>query len=176
MSPATPRPQVMGLWEQYEASAVRGWSRALLPVAAATGVAWHLVRTLALLAGPVTSWLWLALVYAVGIVLVFGAATLHLGNYPLRRWLWRVPVFALVVAAAEVATAALLVAVGLEPMGSGKATWADLPGQAFWTLLLRLLTLGLYATVLALVVQAMRRAAVATGSVVVDEPGDDAAR
>jgi hypothetical protein len=39
--------------------------------------------------------------------------------------------------------------------------------------LLRLLTLGLYATVLALVVQGMRRAAVATGSEVVDEPGDE---
>ena len=176
MSPATPRPQVLGLWEQYETSAVRTWSRALVPVAAGTGVAWHLLRALALSAGPVTSWFWLAVVYALGIVLVFGAATLHLGNYPLKRWLWRVPAFALVVAAAEVATAAVLIALGLEPAGSARATWADLPGQAFWTTLLRLLTLGLYGAVLALVVQGMRRAAVATGSEVVDEPGDDEGR
>jgi hypothetical protein len=60
-------------------------------------------------------------------------------------------------------------------MGSTRASWGDLPGQAWWTVLLRLLTLGLYATVLALVVQGMRRAAVATGSEVVDEPGDEVA-
>lgn len=170
MTPALP--QAAGLWEQYETSAVRTWSRALVPIAVATGVAWHLLRALALRAGPATSWTWLAVVYALGIVLVFGAATLHIGNYPLKRWLWRVPVFALTVAAAETATATVLVALGLEPMGAGRATWADLPSQATWTLLLRLVTLGVYATVLALVVQAMRRAAVATGSTVSDEPGE----
>lgn len=171
MTPAVPQP--FGLWETYETSAVRTWSRALLPFAAAVGVVWHLARALAIGAGPATSWLWLALVYAVGIVLVFGAVTLHLGNYPLKRWLWRVPVFALVVAAAEIATAAALIALGLEPVGSARATWADLPAQAMWTVIVRVATLVVYAAVLAVVVQGMRRAAVATGSVVVDEPGEE---
>lgn len=170
MTPAMPRPY--GLWETYETSAVRHWSRALLPVAVATGVAWHLARALALGAGPASSWVWLALVYAAGIVLVFGAVTLHLGNYPLRRWLWRVPAFALTVAAAEIATAALLIALGLEPLGSGKATWADLPGQATWMALVRVGSLVVYGAVLAVVVQGMRRAAVVTGSEVVGEPGE----
>ena len=170
MTPALP--QAAGLWEQYETSAVRTWSRALVPMAAVTGVAWHLLRTLALRAGPATSWTWLAVVYAIGIVLVFGTATLHLGNFPLKRWLWRVPLFALVVAAAEIATTAVLIALGLDPLDAGRATWADLPGQAQWTLLVRLVTLAVYGGVLALVVQAMRRAATATGSAVAGEPGE----
>lgn len=170
MTPAMPRPY--GLWETYETSAVRHWSRALVPVAAATGVAWHLVRALALGAGPASSWVWLALVYAAGIVLVFGAMTLHLGNYPLKRWLWRVPAFAATVAAAEIGTAALLILLGLEPLGSGRATWADLPGQARWMALVRVGSLVVYGAVLALVVQGMRRAAVVTGSPIVDDAGE----
>jgi hypothetical protein len=169
MTPAMPRPY--GLWETYETSAVRHWSRALVPVAVATGVVWHLARALALGAGPASSWVWLAFVYAAGIVLVFGAVTLHLGNYPLKRWLWRVPAFALTVAAAEVATTAVLIALGVEPLGSGRATWADLPSQATWTVLVRAGSLVVYGAVLAVVVQGMRRAAVVTGSDVDDESG-----
>jgi hypothetical protein len=168
-------PRHTGVWDTYEASTVRKVSRSLLETAAVTGIAWRLLRALMLGSGPADSALFIGSVLAAGLLVMLGMATLHLGNYPLKRWLWRVPVFALVVSIAEVATSAVLIAAGREPYGSGFATWADLPGIFTWTLLPRLIVLGVYASILALIVQGVRRSEAVTGEAVIDEPGDDEA-
>ena len=103
----------------------------------------------------------------------FGMATLHVGNYPLKRWLWRVPVFALVEGVSEVATSAALVVLGSEIYGSATAEWSDLASIAATVLSTHLVVLSLYGGVLALVVQGIRRSVTAVGDVVIDDPKDD---
>lgn len=162
-----------GAWEAYEASAVRRFSRSLVLMAIVTGVTWRLCRALFLGAGPTESPLFFGSVIALGVLVFFGMATLHVGNYPLKRWMWRVPVFALVEGLAEVATSAVLIALAREPLGSAYATWADLPNIAGIVLTTHVLVLSLYAGILALVVQGIRRSMRAVGDAVADDAKDD---
>jgi hypothetical protein len=166
-------PTQTGAWDAYEASAVQKFSRSLPAMAIATGVVWRLCRALFLGAGPTDSPLFFGSVIALGVLVFFGMATLHVGNYPLKRWLWRVPVFALVEALAEVGMAAVLIALRREPNGSTLATFGDLPGIATWVLVSHVLVLSAYAGILALVVQGIRRSVAASGDVVIDDPKDD---
>lgn len=147
----------MGAWDAYEASAVRKFSRSLVAMAVVTGVTWRLCRAVLLGTGPTDAPLFFGLVIALGVLVVFGMATLHLGNFPLKRWLWQVPLFALVESLAEIATSAVLIAAGREPRGSAFATWSDLSGTAITVLTTHLLVLSLYGGILALVVQGIRR-------------------
>lgn len=166
-------PTQTGAWDAYEASAVRKFSRSLVLMAAVTGVVWRLCRALFLGAGPTQSPLFFGSVIALGVLVFFGMATLHVGNYPLKRWLWRVPVFALVESVAEVATSALLISLGREPYGSAVAEWPDLASIAATVLTTHVLVLSVYGGILALVVQGIRRSMTAAGDVVVDDPKDD---
>jgi hypothetical protein len=82
----------------------------------------------------------------------------HLANFPVRRWPWRVLAFAVVESAVEIAVSALLIALHRERLGStGRATWTDLPSMALTTLEWRLVSLALFALVLAAIVQLVRR-------------------
>ncbi len=165
--------QTKGAWDAYEASAVRKFSRSLPAMAVATGVLWRLCRALLLGSGPTDSPLFFGSVIALGVLVFFGMATLHVGNYPLKRWLWRVPAFALVEGLAEVVTSAVLISLAHEPYGSSMAKWSDLSGIAFTVLSTHVLVLSLYGGILALVVQGIRRSFAAAGDVVVDDPKDD---
>jgi hypothetical protein len=166
-------PTTTGAWDAYEASAVRKFSRSLVAMAVVTGVVWRLCRALFLGTGPTTAPLFFGSVIALGVLVFFGMATLHVGNFPLKRWLWRVPVFALVESLAEIATSALLIAVGREPYGSAMAEWNDLPSIAATVLSTHIVVLSLYGGILALVVQGIRRSMTAAGDVVIDDPKDD---
>jgi hypothetical protein len=166
-------PMHTGAWDAYESSAVRTFSRSLPIMAIATGVVWRLCRAVLLGAGPTDSPLFFGSVIAVGVLVFFGMATLHVGNYPLKRWLWRVPLFAVVESLAEVATSALLIALHREPYGSASAEWHDLPVIAGTVLTSHVLALSLYGGILALVVQGIRRSMTAAGDVVIDDPKDD---
>jgi hypothetical protein len=166
-------PTSTGAWDAYEASAVRKFSRSLTAMAIVTGIVWRLCRALFLGTGPTESPLFFGSVIALGVLVFFGMATLHVGNFPLKRWLWRVPVFALVESLAEVATSALLIAVGGETYGSAMAVWRDLTSIAVTVLSTHVLVLSIYAGVLALVVQGIRRSVTAAGDVVIDDPKDD---
>jgi hypothetical protein len=167
-------PTQTGAWDAYEASAVRQFSRSLVSMAAVTGFLWRLSRAMLLGgAGSAESPLIFGSVIALGVLVFFGMATLHVGNYPLKRWLWRVPAFAAVEALAEVAMAALLIALGREPNGSAMAEWADLPSIGVKVLTTHVLALSAYAAVLALVVQGIRRSVAVVGDVVIDDPKDD---
>lgn len=166
-------PTHTGAWDAYEASAVRKFSRSLVSMAVVTGVAWRLLRALLLGAGPTTAPLFFGSVIALGVCVFFGMATLHVGNFPLKRWLWRVPVFAIVEGVAEVATSALLIAAGREPYGSAMAVWQDLGSIAVTVLSTHVVVLSIYGGILALVVQGIRRSVTAVGDVVIDDPKDD---
>ncbi len=166
-------PTHTGAWDAYEASAVRKFSRSLVSTAVVTGVLWRLCRALFLGTGPTESPLFFGSVIALGVLVFFGMATLHLGNYPLKRWLWRVPGFALVEGVAEVATSALLIALRREPYGSAIAEWSDLGSIAVTVLTTHILVLSVYGGILALVVQGIRRSMTAAGDVVIDDPKDD---
>lgn len=91
--------------------------------------------------------------FLIGAVFLFAMATLHLGNFPLRHWVWRAPLFALLVAATEMAVSAGLIAIGREPLGTARATFADWPGMALDVALLRLAATSAYALALAVIVQ-----------------------
>jgi hypothetical protein len=160
-------------WDAYEASAVRKFSRSLPAMALVTGVVWRLCRALFLGTGPTSAPLFFGSVIALGVLVFFGMATLHLGNYPLKRWIWRVPAFALVEAVAEIAISAVLIALHREPNGSTLAEWSDLGSIATWVLTAHVLVLSAYAGILALVVQGIRRSVTATGDIVIDDPKDD---
>ncbi len=166
-------PHSTGAWDAYEASAVQKFSRSLPMMAIVTGIVWRLCRALFLGTGPTDAPLFFGSVIALGVLVFFGMATLHVGNYPLKRWLWRIPVFAIVEGLAEVATSALLIASGREPYGSAIAVWADLAGIAATVLSTHVLVLSAYGGILALVVQGIRRSVTAAGDVVIDDPKDD---
>jgi hypothetical protein len=166
-------PPQTGAWEAYEASAVRKFSRSLPAMAIVTGVVWRLCRALLLGTGPTDAPLFFGSVFALGVLVFFGMATLHVGNFPLKRWLWRLPVFALVEGCAEIATSAALIALAREPYGSVMAEWADLARIAVTVLSTHMLALSIYGGLLALVVQGIRRSVTAAGDVVIDDPKDD---
>jgi hypothetical protein len=116
----------------------------------------RLFRALVLTQGPSGNLLYLGATFAIGAMLLFGMVTLHLGNYTLRTWTWRAPAFAAIEAAAEMATSALLLSLGLEPLGSTRAVPGDWLGMASTTLLWRAIAVVAFALVLSVIVQVVR--------------------
>lgn len=149
-------PQHTGSFKLEEPPAFQRFSRQLLPMAIVTGVVIRLLRAYALTRGPSESFLYMSGLLALGIVILCGMATLHLGNYTLRHWTWRAPAFALLEAATESLVALALIALGVEPMGSSRAAFADWPELAVWTFFLRLTTVISFALALSGVVQLVR--------------------
>lgn len=96
--------------------------------------------------------------FAGGLIILLGLATAHLGNYPVRYWLWRAPLFGAVEAAAELVTSAVLIAAGIERMGSAYAHWHDWSADLIPTLVARVLAVCVFAALLAGVVQIVRYA------------------
>src|SRR5688572_8887928 len=102
-------------WE--EPTVLRRFTISLWEVAILTGVALRLYRALVISAGSTESLLWAGGTFALALLVLCGAATVHLANYPTHRWVWRAPAFAGVEVAAESATSALLIWIGREPIG-----------------------------------------------------------
>lgn len=98
----------------------------------------------------------LGLSFAIGFVVLFGMVTLHLGNFTVRRWVWRAPLFAMIEAGAESLTSLGLIAIGREPFGSARATFADWPGIVGSIFFWRVASIVVFAAVLAGVVQLAR--------------------
>ncbi len=94
--------------------------------------------------------------YIGGLVILLGFVTVHLGNYTVRQWLWRAPVFAIVESAAEAAVSGLLIAAGVEPLGTERAHGHDWPSLTIEIFLFRTLSVLAFALVLAVVVQGVR--------------------
>ena len=97
-----------------------------------------------------------------GLTLTFGAlfllamATIHLGRFPLRDWLWRAPAFAAVEGAAEMTVSLILIWMNRESLGTGAAHFHDWPGMAIGTIAWRVITISLFALLLAGIVKWVR--------------------
>jgi hypothetical protein len=92
-----------------------------------------------------------------GVLFLLAMATAHVANFPLQRWLWRAPAFAIIESAGEMVTSLLLIWAGREPYGSVRAEWHDWPAMAMGTLATRGLSILLWTLLLAGIVQIVRR-------------------
>jgi hypothetical protein len=139
-----------------EPQAFRRFSFSLAEMAIVTGVLVRILRLLALTHGS-NNWFYLGSMLAVGLIFLLGMLTAHLANYPLHQYLWRAPVFALIEVATEMATSALLLALGREANGTVRAHWDDWVGMGLNALLYRGLAIVVWGLILAGVVQLVRR-------------------
>lgn len=153
---ATFFPHVTGSFKLEEPPALRRFTMSPVAMGLLTGLIVRLYRALTLSMGSTSSMIYVGLAFVLGQMLILGLATVHLGNFTLRRWLYLVPVFAIAEVVAEVLVSLALVAAGLERLGSRQAVFADWPGMTTSTLLWRLAAIVLYATLLAGVVQLVR--------------------
>lgn len=127
-----------------------------LVMGVATGAGLRGYRAFVLNFGWSDSWLWIAGTFIGGGVFLFLMATLYLGNYPVRAWWWRAPVFALVEASTEALVSLALTVLGLEVVGSMSATIEDWQMTALRTMFFRVVGITLFAVVLALVSTVVR--------------------
>ncbi|HJQ21431.1 MAG TPA: hypothetical protein VJ867_13870 [Gemmatimonadaceae bacterium] len=144
-------------WHFEEPTVLRKFSLSLGEMAVLTGVTLRLYRALVISHGATSSWFWVGGTFALGLLVLCAMATVHLANYPVRRWVWRAPLFAAIEAAAESVTALALIALGREPSGSTRAEfsdWLPMAGDTLWT---RELVICAWALVLAGVVSLVRR-------------------
>lgn len=142
-------------WRVRELSALRRLAVSLLGMAVITGVVVHLYRWIALSYRPDNLWLFF-LAVAGFFILLLGLATAHLGNHTVRTWIWRAPLFAVVESVSEAAMSALLIAAGVERIGSQLAKWSDWPSLALHMALRRIAAILIFALLLAMVVQWVR--------------------
>lgn len=140
-----------------EPAALRRLSLSLPQMALLTGIGLRLYRAAVLTYGWSDSWAWVGGTFLGGAVFLCLCVTLHLGNYPVRSWLWRAPVFAVMEAGAEIVLSLALTTVGLEPLGSAAASIEDWQGTAARILFWRLIGISLFALVLAIVTSVVRR-------------------
>lgn len=144
-------------WHFEEPTALRKFSLSVWEMAILTGVTLRLYRALVITHGSTTSWLWAGGTFALGLLVLCAMATVHIANFPLRRWVWRAPLFALIEAAAESVTALLLISVGREPNGSARAEWSEWLPMSWDTLWTREVVVCGWALLLAAVVSVVRR-------------------
>jgi hypothetical protein len=144
-----------------EPSAFRALTLSVVEIGLITGILIRLFRSLVLTHGS-NSWLYLGGMFALGAVFLFAMLTLHLANFPVRRWLWRAPVLGVLVAVGEMATSLLLIAIGREPNGTVLAELAEWPGMAVSVLLWRMTAVCAWALLLAGAVTVARNALAAT--------------
>lgn len=90
-------------------------------------------------------------------VVLLALATVHLANYPLPQWLWRAPLFAVVESTVEALGSLGLIYLGRERWGTGRAELGDWPAMAGGIYLSRFLMVCVFALVLGLVAQFVRR-------------------
>ncbi|MDQ3950024.1 MAG: hypothetical protein M3282_06740, partial [Gemmatimonadota bacterium] len=126
-----------------------------------TGVVIRLFRSLVLTHGS-NSWLYLGGMFAIAAIFLFAMTTIHLANFPLRRWLWRAPTLSVLVATGEMGASLLLIVAGREPNGTVRAELTDWPGIAVSVLLFRMTAVCGWALLLAGAVTLARRALGAT--------------
>ena len=154
MSPFFPHTTVE--WKIEEPPAFRRFSMVIWEMALVTGVLYRLYRALAMTAGPTSNWLYFGGTFVLGLLFVLAMATLHLGNFPLKHWVWRAPAFGALEAAAESLTSLALIFAHREPIGSERAhphDWVEIAASTFFW---RIVGVSLFALVLAGVVQFVR--------------------
>jgi hypothetical protein len=155
--PAEFFPRKTVAWKLEDPRPLRRLSLSLPYMALLTGVLLRLWRSYVLTHGAPDSWAWVGGTFLIGMVFLYLMVTVHLGNYTLRHWLWRAPVFALLEAGTEILMSLALTTLGLEPLGADRAELADWLPTSIRTLILRLVGILLFVMVLAVVVSIIRR-------------------
>lgn len=139
-----------------EPAFIRRVSLSLPLMAFLTGAGLRLYRAVVLQFGWSDSWTWIAGTFIAGAAFFFLMAALHLGNHPVRSWLWRAPTFAMVEACTEIAVSLVLTVLGLEVIGSLEATYEDWQSTSMRILFFRLVGIPLFALILAAVSTVVR--------------------
>lgn len=145
-------------WHLHEPAAFRRLSLSLAGMAVTAGAAIRVYRWLYLGFSSTDSWGVLIAAFAGGATILLGLATVHLGNYPVRHWVWRAPAFGAITGVAEAAASAALIAGGVERLGTQAAHWSDWQSLALQAIVRDTLAVSLFALVLAGVVQMVRYA------------------
>lgn len=148
------RQRLSGHIKVREPAAFAKLATSIVEMAIVTGLIARLYRMLVL--GRTTTGTGTAIALTFGAVFLLLMTALHLSRFPIRDWLWRAPVFAAIEGTSEMITSLLLIAIGREPLGTGAAHMHDWPGMAMSTILWRLITISLFALVLAIVVKWVR--------------------
>ena len=143
-------------WHIEEPRAFRRLSLSIVEMALVTGVLLRVYRSWVLTHGA-TGWLLFGGSLVFGIFFLLFMTTAHLGNFPIQKWAWRAPLFAVIECAGEMATSLLLIWVGREPLGSSRAEFHDWPSMAIGSLATRGLTIVVWTLLLAGIVQIVRR-------------------
>jgi hypothetical protein len=138
-----------------ELPAARRITHSLIEMAVITGILTRAYRALALTYGG-DSFGFYVVTVVVGAVFLFGMLTLHVSNYQLKQWLWRVPAFALAESVTEILASLLLISLGREPWGSVRARYHDWPFIAADTVAIRVGMLCVFGLLLAGIVQWVR--------------------
>jgi hypothetical protein len=149
-------------WHLEEPAAFRRLSLSLVEMAMLTGIVLRLLRAFAFTHGRASVIVSIGAVVVWGLILV-GMATAHLANFPLRRWFWRAPLFALAESVGEMGTSLFLIWLGREPNGTARAHFHDWPSMAARALLWSELTLCLWMLLLAGIIILVRRSGMARG-------------
>jgi hypothetical protein len=143
-------------WHIQEPRAFRRLSLSLVEMALVTGVLLRVYRSWVLTRGA-SGWLLFGGTLAFGILFLLFMTTAHLANFPIQRWAWRAPAFALIECTGEMATSFLLIWLGREPYGSIRAEFHDWPAMAVGTVATRALIILVWTLLLAGIVQIVRR-------------------
>lgn len=139
-----------------EPALVRRVSLSLPLMAVLAGAGLRSYRALVLEFGWSDSWVWIAGTFIGGAVFLFLMATLHLGNYPVRAWSWRAPLFALLESGTEILVSLSLTLLGIERIGSIVATIEDWQSTSWRILWFRLIGISVFTVLLALVSTVVR--------------------
>ena len=143
-------------WHIQEPRAFRRLSLSLVEMSLVTGILLHVYRAY-VFTHRANGWLFSVGSLALGLIFLLFMTTAHLANFPIQKWAWRAPAFALLECAGEMVTSLLLIWIGREPLGSARAEWHDWAAMAMGTLATRGLLILLWSLLLAGIVQIVRR-------------------
>jgi hypothetical protein len=138
-----------------EPSLLRKLAFSLLDMALVTGVTLRLGRALVQAYGGTDLFV---TGVAAGTLFICAMAAMHLGNFPIRHWVWRAPVFGFAVGAVEGGVSLLLISLGREPYGTGYATYSDWLSMTLSVVPWRMMVVSIFGIGLAVVVQGFRMA------------------
>ena len=150
------RQRLSGGWRVREPAAFTRLARSLIDMALVTGIIARLYRAMVLSRSESASGLYIASTLAVGALFLLAMATIHVSRFPLREWLWRAPWFAALEGVVEILVSLALIAMHRESLGTGAAHFHDWPGMAASTIAWRVVTISLFAVLLAGVVKWVR--------------------
>ena len=150
------RQRLSGGWRVREPAAFTRLARSLVDMALVTGIVARLYRAMVLSRSESASGVYIALTLTVGALFLLAMATIHVSRFPLREWLWRAPSFAALEGVFEMLVSLLLIAMHRESLGTGAAHFQDWPGMALGTVAWRVITISLFALLLAGIVKWVR--------------------